>query len=81
MQVLRLDFEFRIANLRRAQLRQDAARWRLVRRARRTRPERLFRAGCWLLCQVGHLLVQLGERMQDWGAARPVAMPQARNRS
>ena len=37
----------------------------------------LLRQGCWLLCQVGRLLVNLGQRLQQYDASQPVSLESA----
>jgi hypothetical protein len=54
-------------------LRIDQAR-RGAKTQRRVRPGWMMRQGCWLLCQLGHLLVALGQRLQGYGPARPAPL-------
>jgi len=54
------------------QLRQ-AARWRLLREAGLVREIQLKRSTCWLLCQLGHALVALGEQLEQLGQPRLAA--------
>lgn len=32
------------------------------------------RQGCWLLCQMGHLLVALGKQLMSFGAAQSLSL-------
>ena len=48
------------------ELRQAETR-RLLREAGIDRRGWLARPGCWLLCQVGRLLVALGRRLEQYG--------------
>jgi hypothetical protein len=66
------DLQKRLEDRRRLEATRDAENWRLVRLARRQHPGWLSRQGCWLLCQTGRLLVQLGRRLQAYGAPQPV---------
>jgi hypothetical protein len=47
---------------------------RLLRAARLVRRGWLFRQRCWLLCQLGHLLIALGQRLRDLGLPEPLSL-------
>ena len=49
-----------------------AARQRLLRQAGTERPGWLFYRRCWLLCQLGRLLVATGQRLEQARPPRPV---------
>jgi len=56
-----------LADQYRLQAEQDAAKWRLLRRA--DVPQRwLARQGCWLLSRIGQALIWSGRRLQKVGA-------------
>ena len=55
---------------RRAEMRQTAARWRLLRQSRSGERPWLARSGCWLLCQAGRILVRLGQRLESLGSVQ-----------
>jgi hypothetical protein len=66
------DLQKRVEDRRRQEAMRVAETWRLLRQARAQRPARLSRPGCWLLCQLGHLLVRWGRRLQEVGSPQPV---------
>jgi hypothetical protein len=53
-----------------------AARQRLLREAGLVRPGWFLRQSCWLLCQLGHLMVAAGRRLEHGG--QPRALPAGR---
>ena len=53
---------------------RDAARWRLLREAGLVRRVPLPRPACWLLCQLGRVLVALGRQLERY--AQPRLVPQ-----
>jgi hypothetical protein len=53
-----------------AQRLYDAEIYRLQRLAKARRRSRLFWLGCWLLSQFGHLLVTVGQRLQQIGSTQ-----------
>jgi hypothetical protein len=55
----------------------EAETYRLLRQIRARRSSWLFRQGCWLLAQSGHLLVTLGQRLQQYDSAQPVSLEPA----
>ncbi|MBN1640908.1 MAG: hypothetical protein JXA09_06710 [Anaerolineae bacterium] len=57
---------WRMEQMRRAEMRRDADRWRLLGGARGAQP-RLPRGGCWLLDCLGRWLVEAGEQLQRYG--------------
>jgi hypothetical protein len=61
----------RMEDRRRAEMRQVADDWRLLRQGQE-RHGWLSQKGCWLLCQLGRLLVKAGQQLQAFGTARPV---------
>jgi hypothetical protein len=54
-----------IRELQHADMLRDAELWRLLRQGQREARPWHLRAGCWLLCQLGELLVQAGQRLQQ----------------
>lgn len=50
---------------------------RLLHQAKPRRPSWLHRQRCWLLCQLGHLLVTLGRRLQQYSSAQPASLEPA----
>jgi len=54
------------------QLRQ-AAQWRLLHKAGLVRELQIKRSACWLLCQLGRVLVSLGEQLEQIGQPRLAA--------
>lgn len=58
----------RVKDQRRQDLMRQAERWRLLRTAQSHRRYRPLRLACRLLYQLGHLLVQLGQRLEAYGA-------------
>ena len=60
-----IELHRQIRELQRADMRRDADNWRLLRQGRaRGRPWHV-RTGCWLLCQLGELMVRAGQRLQQ----------------
>jgi hypothetical protein len=41
------------------------------------RPSWVHRQRCWVLCQLGQLLVTLGQRLQRYSTAQPVSLEPA----
>ena len=68
MQSLHPDIDAAAAKARHADIRREAERWRQTRGTQRSW---LGRQGCRMLCQFGHLLVKLGQRLEryDGGSA------------
>jgi hypothetical protein len=69
---LNLELYKQVDDLRRADERQQARRWRLSRHLSARLPARrqqswLSRQGCWLLCQLGRRMVNLGRQLQQVG--------------
>jgi hypothetical protein len=56
---------------------REAETRRSVRQASIDRRGWLLRQGCWLLCQVGRMLVNLGRRLQQYDASPPVSLESA----
>ena len=56
----------RMNDLRRRDAERFADNWRLMRLARPRRAWSLPRPGCWLMCQLGHMLVRLGKWLQGY---------------
>ncbi len=53
---------------------REAENYRLLCEIRASRRNWLFRQCCWLLVGFGRLLVALGQRLQQYGSARPVSL-------
>ena len=60
------DLYQRMEHFRRAEMERDAAEWRVLHAAHRQRSW-FARSGCWLLCQLGRELVELGRALQRAG--------------
>jgi hypothetical protein len=56
--------------MRLEEVRQEVAFHRLRHQRRKLRPGWVSRLGCWLLCQLGGLLVAMGERLQRYGPSQ-----------
>jgi hypothetical protein len=52
---------------RRAEMMYRAEAWRLLRQVGEPRSQWLTRQGCWLLCQLGRFLVELGRQLERYG--------------
>jgi hypothetical protein len=65
MQSLHPDIDAAAAKARHADIRREAERWRQTRGKEQGW---LSRQGCRILCQFGHLLVKLGQRLEQYGA-------------
>ena len=61
------DLNKRMEDRRRAEARHRADAWRLLRQARGNRQPWFAQQGCWLLCQLGHLLIRLGQQLERYG--------------
>jgi len=68
----------RLNDLRRRDAERYAENWRLMRQAKARRSWSLPRPGCWLMCQLGQLLVRLGRRLQGYASPQPAAAPNGR---
>ena len=66
------DLRKRMEDRRRREAERQAENWHLLRRARKAQRSWVSRQGCWLLCQLGHLLVRLGQQLQRVGAPQPL---------
>ena len=72
------DIDFNIAepmmnmNVEEAQP-MSKARHRIVPQAGMLHRPWLSRQGCWLLCQMGHLLVAMGRRLEQCGLPRSLS--------
>jgi hypothetical protein len=64
----------RMNDLRRRDAERYAENWRLMRLAKPLRKWTLPKPGCWLMCQLGHALVWLGERLQGYASPQPAAL-------
>ena len=60
----------RMNDLRRHDAETRADRWRLTRLATGSQLDWVSRQRCWLLCQLGRTMVQLGRRLEAQGAMR-----------
>jgi hypothetical protein len=60
--------------MRLEEVRQEVAFYRLRRQRRKLQPGWMSRQACWLLCQLGHLLVALGERLQRYGLPQVLSL-------
>jgi hypothetical protein len=58
-----------MGSLHRREAMRRAEAWRLLRQAGLQRRGWLPRPGCWLLCQLGRLLVRAGRRLQEFGSS------------
>ena len=68
MSHLNLELYKQVDDLRRADERQQALMWRLSRQvSARGQPSWLSQQGCWLLCQLGRWMVNLGRQLQQYG--------------
>jgi hypothetical protein len=61
------DLDKRMEDRRRAEARHQAETWRLLRQVKANQPGWFVRRGCWVLCQVGHLLIRLGQQLEQYG--------------
>jgi hypothetical protein len=68
MEYMHPDLRKRTQDRRRYEAERYAASWRLLKRARVRSLGWLSERGCWLLCQIGRLLVWSGYRLQQAGA-------------
>lgn len=64
----------RDAEMRLQEARFQAKQHRLLRQALPNRERWLSRQRCWLLCQLGGLLVALGQRLQQYGQPPPLRL-------
>jgi hypothetical protein len=63
----------RMGDMRRADAERQAENWRLARLARARQRGWLSRQGCWLLCQLGHVLAGWSSgRVVEWSVGRVV---------
>lgn len=67
-------FAQRLIELRVEEALRAAERNRLLREAGIQRQGWLSRQGCWLLCQLGRLLVALGQRLQKRFQVPPLSL-------
>jgi hypothetical protein len=65
MQSVHPDIDAAAAKARHADIRREATQWR---ETRSTSVGWFGRHGCWMLCQLGHLLIALGQRLESYGA-------------
>jgi hypothetical protein len=65
------DLENRMIDQQRRDAEREAERWRLSRLAHVQVRGWAVRQGCWLLCQLGRWLIQLGRTLQAYGAPQP----------
>jgi hypothetical protein len=69
--------EFRLAEELMEMRREGAQQWsgsrQLLRQANLIRPSWFSRQRCWLLCQLGRMLVALGERLERYALARSLS--------
>jgi hypothetical protein len=63
----------RMNDHRRRDAERYAENWRLMRLAKPARAWTLPKSGCWLMCQLGQLLVRLGRRLQGYASPQPAA--------
>jgi hypothetical protein len=63
-----------VMDLRVADALQDAESRALLRQATIQPRTWLPQQGCWLLCQLGHLLVALGRRLEQYGGLQPLSL-------
>ncbi|MBN1640911.1 MAG: hypothetical protein JXA09_06725 [Anaerolineae bacterium] len=70
MDYMHPDLRHRMEGYRRREAEAYAANWRLLHQSRPARPNPLSQGGCWLLCQLGRLLVWSGQRLEQSGAMR-----------
>ncbi|MBN1937694.1 MAG: hypothetical protein JW934_23755 [Anaerolineae bacterium] len=64
--------------LRRQEALREAEKWRLGQLV----PDRrrlALRPGCWLLCQLGRLLVRWGQQLQRYAPPQAAVAPKVRN--
>ena len=62
------DLYKRMNDRRRKEAEGQAESWRLLRQARAGRSRWLPRPGCWLLRQLGHMLVKVGRWLQAYAS-------------
>ena len=69
--------EFRLAVELMEMRKEGAQQWSgsrlLLRQANLVRPSWFSRQRCWLLCQLGRMLVALGERLERYALARSLS--------
>ena len=51
---------------------QRAKRWHLMRETLSNQPSWTRKQSCWMLCQLGRLLVNLGQHLERYGAPQTV---------
>jgi hypothetical protein len=68
MDYMHPDLQKRMFDRQRHEAETYAANWRLLQPARQQRRGWLDRQRCWLLCQIGQVLVWSGQRLQRYGA-------------
>jgi hypothetical protein len=70
--------EFRLAEELMKMRKEGAQQWSesrlLLRQANLVRPSWLSQRRCWLLCQLGRMLVVLGERLERYALARSLSL-------
>jgi hypothetical protein len=69
--------EFRLAEELMEMRKEGAQQWsrscHLLRQAKLVRPSWVSQRRCWLLCQLGRMLVALGERLERYALARSLS--------
>lgn len=69
--------EFRLAEELMQMRKEGAQQWSesrlLLRQANLVRPSWFSQQRCWLLCQLGRMLVALGERLERYALARSLS--------
>jgi hypothetical protein len=69
--------EFRLAEELMEMRKEGAQQWsescHLLRQAKLVRPSWFSQQRCWLLCQLGRMLVALGERLERYALARSLS--------
>lgn len=67
------DMQKRVQDGRRQEAMRQAEVWRTLHqgRARASRPGWLYGQRCWLLCQLGRLLVRVGQQLEGYGLSQP----------
>lgn len=68
-----LEWHYRVEWERRQDMRRDVVRWHLLKQVER--PSLLTRQGCWLLCQLGRWMVQLGQQLLQYGSQERSPIP------
>ena len=65
------DMQKRVQDGRRQEAMRQAEDWRVLHQGKAGRSSWFHERGCWLLCQLGHLLVWVGQQLEGYGLSQP----------